>query len=1102
MASDLLKSDAANATCNNNMSCPINFCCKTPGERPACRVLRTVLSILFLLAVWSAPAQIIQIPGVIPSDNLPATGSWQGMAGVPGGIDQYSTNYTMFCNVRLSIPGTNIVAYGDGIHDDTAALNFAIQNATNESYVYIPTGTYLVTGGLWRGGSYNYDYNSKPFSIIIRGDGPTNTILLNNAASGEIISFFGNSGVSDYPTIAGGNVRGSTSMVLSNGLPGLKTGAWVLIEHSDAAAKVYFPPAGDPNRFYYTYTYNSAQFLHVTNISGNTISFSPPLNEGYPGDLLTIHYSTPFRCGIENLGVVRLQDINSHNIRFIDGRECWIRNVESRQARGYHISLEWCAGCEVRQCFVHDPFPFKDGNTAGGGSDYGITLGFHSSSCLVEDNIALHCRHSFILETAAGQNNVIAYNYGKDNINEGMFETDYQGDTDYHGGEPRYNLFEGNVLPIIRADAVEGATKYDVYFRNLVTRDGIPSVSVAMFAMDIQRGNYYDYFLNNVCLPCTTAPGTPIYRIGSWEDSNGNTGTWGLNPVTALNNVDLANYDPTVLVNDVWLGNYDYASGTFDSISSGIVAWTTSAASMANSLVYASKPSWFGANVWPPIGGDLTVKTNLIPAQTRARQLAGFANVVRDGYVLTATNTPGGTVKAPGNRTYFNGAWVSLTAAPDSAHVFSNWSGYPVANTNTANTYLIMPAANVSVTANFTALANYTLTVSNGVGGGSYQQGSIVSISALAAPAGQTFAYWAAPPAVVSNPNSSSASLIMPASNVVVSAVYQPLVYYNLAVGNGYSDGGTNFLPGTTVSIHAGSPSAGESFDMWTGSAVSDAFSPDTTLIMPAGNVTVTATFSAASGSQPDLTITNGLVAWYKFDEGSGTNMADSSGMGNNGYLVGSPKPAWVAGKYGNALQFDGAQNYAIGGTAGEPVNSNFTVTYWANLPPSPAGTVVSTWEAANWQNNWCLNWNSAQVNGLVGGPYNTAGVCSITLSNVPTSNWHHFALVVDVTHKKAQYYVDDVLTSTNFAYVFNNTAPIGPNPLSIGSQKASSAANCFNGALDDLRIYNRVLSSDEIQAIYAGSESSVTNLPPVSPPSSQLSPQPLLPPSSFHVNP
>ena len=104
-----------------------------------------------------------------------------------------------------------------------------------------------------------------------------------------------------------------------------------------------------------------------------------------------------------------------------------------------------------------------------------------------------------------------------------------------------------------------------------------------------------------------------------------------------------------------------------------------------------------------------------------------------------------------------------------------------------------MPAANVSVTANFTALASYNLTVSNGIGGGNYMQATAVGITALPAPTGKVFVSWAAPAGLVSNPKSTSATVTMPASNVAVAAVYQPLVYYSLAVGNGYSDGGRIF---------------------------------------------------------------------------------------------------------------------------------------------------------------------------------------------------------------------------------------------------------------------------------------------------------------------
>jgi hypothetical protein len=56
--------------------------------------------------------------------------------------------------------------------------------------------------------------------------------------------------------------------------------------------------------------------------------------------------------------------------------------------------------------------------------------------------------------------------------------------------------------------------------------------------------------------------------------------------------------------------------------------------------------------------------------------------------------------------------------------------------------------------------------------------------------------------------------------------------------------------------------------------------------------------------AEASASFTSNLVAYWKFDEGTGTTTADSSGNGNTGILTNGP--LWTAGRIGNALYFDG----------------------------------------------------------------------------------------------------------------------------------------------------------------------------------------------------
>ena len=76
----------------------------------------------------------------------------------------------------------------------------------------------------------------------------------------------------------------------------------------------------------------------------------------------------------------------------------------------------------------------------------------------------------------------------------------------------------------------------------------------------------------------------------------------------------------------------------------------------------------------------------------------------------------------------------------------------------------------------------------------------------------------------------------------------------------------------------------------------------------------------------------------------------------------------------------------------------------------------------------------------------------------------------MDFTNKLARYYVDGVFSPPRILPISLTTTHRGSFIRFPSDHKMRRlAANSFNGALDDLRIYNRVLSSNEIQTIYAG---------------------------------
>ena len=196
---------------------------------------------------------------------------------------------------------------------------------------------------------------------------------------------------------------------------------------------------------------------------------------------------------------------------------------------------------------------------------------------------------------------------------------------------------------------------------------------------------------------------------------------------------------------------------------------------------------WTGATVADATAARTTL--TMPAAATRVK-----ANYTAAAYALTVVN-------GSGSGSYEAGTVVTIKANPAPAgEWFSKWTGATVASATSATTTLTMPAAATTVTANYAAIPTYTLTVVNGTGSGSYAAGTVVTITANAAPAGQAFADWTG--ATVASATSATTTLTMPAATTTVTATYsaQPPATAscaNMSLGNNASLNGFVPFPST-----------------------------------------------------------------------------------------------------------------------------------------------------------------------------------------------------------------------------------------------------------------------------------------------------------------
>lgn len=214
--------------------------------------------------------------------------------------------------------------------------------------------------------------------------------------------------------------------------------------------------------------------------------------------------------------------------------------------------------------------------------------------------------------------------------------------------------------------------------------------------------------------------------------------------------------------------------------------------------------------------------------------------------------------------------------------------------------------------------------------------------------------------------------------------------------------------------------------------------------------------------------IIDGLVGQWRFDEGSGTDAFDSSALGADGTLTTGPTystdvPATLVGS-GHSLNFDGVDDYVIAsGYVNQPfLEGTYSVWVKANATQTVNARIVSLGNSSQ-TDRVSLYFSSGKV-------YAYGQRANVSQFNIESNNtlnddtWHH--IILTWKNNEVSMYVDGIMQTSQDTS--SSISLVSGSNLRIGSY-APLGGYVYKGILDDVRIYNRALSADEIMRIYLG---------------------------------
>jgi hypothetical protein len=226
---------------------------------------------------------------------------------------------------------------------------------------------------------------------------------------------------------------------------------------------------------------------------------------------------------------------------------------------------------------------------------------------------------------------------------------------------------------------------------------------------------------------------------------------------------------------------------------------------------------------------------------------------------------------------------------------------------------------------------------------------------------------------------------------------------------------------------------------------------------------TVTITAAGATGSPKTVAVTftvtppaSGLVGAWGFDETSGATVGDRSGKGNTGTITGATRT--TTGKFGGALSFSGSGKWVtVADSTSLHLTTGMTIEGWVN--PTANGT--GSWRALAVKEtatglSWAL-YPFGDANLPSAHAFTSSEQWARGTTRPALNTWTHVAATYDGT--TIRLYLNGVQAATKAQ---TGALLTSTQPLRFGGD--APWGEWFQGTLDEIRVYNRALSTTEIQ--------------------------------------